>query len=144
MVQGTTYPDVVESAGSGVGGVTATIKSHHNVGGLPERMRLTLVEPLRYLFKDEVRKVGVELGLPPEMVYRQPFPGPGLAIRIIGAVTRAKLETLRAADWVVMDEIKDADLYGISGSHSRSSPTPDPSACRATPAPTDTSWRSAR
>ena len=112
MVQGTTYPDVVESAGTGVGGVTATIKSHHNVGGLPERMRLTLVEPLRYLFKDEVRKVGVELGLPPEMVYRQPFPGPGLAIRIIGAVTRAKLETLRAADWVVMDEIKDADLYG--------------------------------
>ena len=75
-------------------------------------MRLTLVEPLRYLFKDEVRKVGIELGLPPEMVYRQPFPGPGLAIRIIGAVTRAKLETLRAADWVVMDEIKDADLYG--------------------------------
>ena len=112
MVQGTTYPDVVESAGTGVGGVTATIKSHHNVGGLPERMRLTLVEPLRYLFKDEVRKVGVELGLPPAMVYRQPFPGPGLAIRIIGAVTRAKLETLRAADWVVMDEIKDADLYG--------------------------------
>ena len=111
MVQGTTYPDVVESAGTGVGGVTATIKSHHNVGGLPERMRLTLVEPLRYLFKDEVRKVGIELGLPAEMVYRQPFPGPGLAIRIIGAVTRAKLETLRAADWVVMDEIKDADLY---------------------------------
>ena len=112
MVQGTTYPDVVESAGSGTGGVTATIKSHHNVGGLPERMQFTLVEPLRYLFKDEVRKVGVELGLPQEMVYRQPFPGPGLAIRIIGDVTRDKLETLRAADWVVMDEIKDAGLYG--------------------------------
>ena len=107
MVQGTTYPDVVESAGTGTGGVTATIKSHHNVGGLPERMQFTLVEPLRYLFKDEVRNVGLELGLPPEMVYRQPFPGPGLAIRIIGAVTREKLETLRAADWVVMDEVKD-------------------------------------
>ena len=111
MVQGTTYPDVVESAGTGTGGVTATIKSHHNVGGLPERMQFTLVEPLRYLFKDEVRNVGLELGLPPEMVYRQPFPGPGLAIRIIGAVTREKLETLRAADWVVMDEVKDAGLY---------------------------------
>ena len=112
MVQGTTYPDVVESAGTGTGGVTATIKSHHNVGGLPERMQFTLVEPLRYLFKDEVRQVGLELGLPAEMVYRQPFPGPGLSIRIIGAVTRDKLETLRAADWVVMDEIKDAGLYG--------------------------------
>ena len=110
MVQGTTYPDVVESAGTG--GVTATIKSHHNVGGLPERMQFTLVEPLRYLFKDEVRKVGLELGLAEEMVYRQPFPGPGLAIRIIGAVTREKLETLRAADWVVMDEVKKAGLYG--------------------------------
>jgi len=112
MVQGTTYPDVVESAGSGTGGVTATIKSHHNVGGLPERMQFTLVEPLRYLFKDEVRKVGIALGLPQEMVYRQPFPGPGLAIRIIGDVTREKLETLRAADWVVMDEVKAAGLYG--------------------------------
>ena len=112
MVQGTTYPDVVESAGSGVGGATATIKSHHNVGGLPERMQFTLVEPLRYLFKDEVRKVGRELGLPEAMVYRQPFPGPGLAIRIIGAVTRERLETLRAADWVVMDEVKAAGLYG--------------------------------
>ena len=111
MVQGTTYPDVVESAGSGTGGVTATIKSHHNVGGLPERMQFTLVEPLRYLFKDEVRKVGIALGLPQEMVYRQPFPGPGLAIRIIGDVTRDKLETLRAADWVVMDEVKAAGLY---------------------------------
>ena len=112
MVQGTTYPDVVESAGSGVGGATATIKSHHNVGGLPERMQFTLVEPLRYLFKDEVRKVGRELGLPEAMVSRQPFPGPGLAIRIIGAVTRERLETLRAADWVVMDEVKAAGLYG--------------------------------
>ena len=109
MVQGTTYPDVVESAGGG--GVTATIKSHHNVGGLPERMQFALIEPLRYLFKDEVRRVGVELGLPEEIVFRQPFPGPGLAIRIIGEVTHRKLEILRAADWVVMDVIKEAGLY---------------------------------
>ena len=111
MVQGTTYPDVVESAAVGAGGVTATIKSHHNVGGLPERMQFSLVEPLRYLFKDEVRRVGLQLGLPEEMVLRQPFPGPGLAIRIIGDVTRDKLETLRSAEWVVMDEIKAAGLY---------------------------------
>ena len=91
--------------------MTATIKSHHNVGGLPEHMTLSLIEPLRFLFKDEVRKVGLELGLPEEMVYRQPFPGPGLAIRIIGDVTRERLEILRAADWVVMDEIKAAGLY---------------------------------
>ena len=109
MVQGTTYPDVVESAG--VGGVTAAIKSHHNVGGLPEHMQFALVEPLRYLFKDEVRQVGLQLGLPDEMIFRQPFPGPGLAIRIIGEVTPAKLEILRAADWVVMDEVKAAGLY---------------------------------
>ena len=109
MVQGTTYPDVVES---GNNSVTATIKTHHNVGGLPERMQFALVEPLRYLFKDEVRRVGEALGLPAAMVHRQPFPGPGLAIRIIGDVTREKLDTLRAADWVVMDEIKAADLYG--------------------------------
>ncbi len=109
MVQGTTYPDVVESAGSG--GVTATIKTHHNVGGLPERMQFKLIEPLRYLFKDEVRSAGTALGLPDEMVHRQPFPGPGLAIRILGPVTRQKLETLRAADWIVMDEIKGAQLY---------------------------------
>ena len=109
MVQGTTYPDVIESGASG--GVAATIKTHHNVGGLPARMTFQLVEPLRFLFKDEVRAVGKALGLPDEMIYRQPFPGPGLAIRIIGAVTRDKLETLRAADWVVMDEIKGAALY---------------------------------
>ena len=109
MVQGTTYPDVVESAGTG--GVTATIKSHHNVGGLPERMRFTLIEPLRYLFKDEVRRAGLELGLPEEMIFRQPFPGPGLAIRIIGEVTWEKVRVLQAADWIVMDEIKDANLY---------------------------------
>ena len=87
------------------------IKTHHNVGGLPENLRFELVEPLRYLFKDEVRNVGLALGLPEDMVYRQPFPGPGLAIRIIGAVTRERLETLRAADWVVIDEIKRSGLY---------------------------------
>ncbi|MCH8994412.1 MAG: GMP synthase (glutamine-hydrolyzing), partial [Chloroflexi bacterium] len=118
ICQGTTYPDVIESAPrreeDGVTGeskAAAKIKTHHNVGGLPANMTFRLIEPLRYLFKDEVRQVGIELGLPEEMVYRQPFPGPGLAIRIIGEVTRDKLEMLRAADWVVMDEIKDAQLY---------------------------------
>ncbi|MGH7734805.1 MAG: glutamine-hydrolyzing GMP synthase, partial [Gemmatimonadales bacterium] len=96
LVQGTLYPDVVESGG-GTG--TANIKSHHNVGGLPDDLKFRLVEPLRWLFKDEVRKVGVELGLPGDLVHRQPFPGPGLAIRVIGEVTRERLETLRAADW---------------------------------------------
>lgn len=110
LAQGTTYPDVIESAGTG-GGAAAKIKTHHNVGGLPERMTFKLVEPLRYLFKDEVRQVGLELGLPEDMVYRQPFPGPGLSIRVIGEVTREKLEILRAADWIVMDEIKAAGLY---------------------------------
>jgi GMP synthase (glutamine-hydrolysing) len=112
ICQGTTYPDVIESAPrSGEAKAAVKIKTHHNVGGLPETMAFRLIEPLRYLFKDEVRQVGLELGLPEEMVYRQPFPGPGLAIRIIGEVTREKLETLRAADWVVMDEIKMAQLY---------------------------------
>jgi len=110
LAQGTLYPDVIESASSGNKAV-ATIKTHHNVGGLPSRMRLALVEPLRYLFKDEVREVGMALGLSEEMVYRQPFPGPGLAIRIIGEVTRERLEILRAADWIVMNEIKKAKLY---------------------------------
>jgi GMP synthase (glutamine-hydrolysing) len=110
IAQGTTYPDVIESA-SADNGASAKIKTHHNVGGLPKNMAFRLVEPLRNLFKDEVRKVGLELGLHEEMVYRQPFPGPGLAIRIIGEVTRDKLEMLRAADWVVMDEIKKAKLY---------------------------------
>ena len=95
--------------------VSAKIKTHHNVGGLPEDMKLELVEPLRYLFKDEVRMVGLELGLAEEMVYRQPFPGPGLAIRVMGAVTREKLDTLRAADWIVMDEIKANGLYQTYG-----------------------------
>ena len=110
LTQGTLYPDVIESK-TDESKVSAKIKTHHNVGGLPQNMKLTLVEPLRYLFKDEVREVGLELGLPDEMVYRQPFPGPGLAIRIIGEVTVEKLEVLRAADWVVMDEIKAHDLY---------------------------------
>ena len=110
LTQGTLYPDVIESKSS-ENSVSATIKTHHNVGGLPEHMKMELVEPLRYLFKDEVREVGIELGLPEEMVYRQPFPGPGLAIRIMGEVTREKLDVLREADWIVMDEIKANDLY---------------------------------
>jgi GMP synthase (glutamine-hydrolysing) len=110
LAQGTLYPDVIESASSGNRAV-ATIKTHHNVGGLPSRMKLALVEPLRYLFKDEVREVGLALGLSEDMVYRQPFPGPGLAIRIIGEVTRERLDILRAADWIVMNEIKKAKLY---------------------------------
>jgi len=110
LAQGTLYPDVIESAASG-STASAKIKSHHNVGGLPARMRLSLIEPLRYLFKDEVRQVGFELGMPEEMVWRQPFPGPGLAIRIIGEVTKEKLEILRSADFIVMNEIKKAKLY---------------------------------
>ncbi len=110
LAQGTLYPDVIESALSG-NTASAKIKTHHNVGGLPERMVLKLIEPLRYLFKDEVRQLGLELGLPEEMVWRQPFPGPGLAIRIIGEVTREKLEILRSCDFIVMNEIKKARLY---------------------------------
>lgn len=110
LAQGTLYPDVIESK-TDENGVSAKIKTHHNVGGLPQKMQLKLVEPLRYLFKDEVRKVGLELGLPEEMVFRQPFPGPGLAIRIVGEVTAERLEVLRAADWIVMDEIKLCNLY---------------------------------
>ena len=110
LAQGTLYPDVIESASSG-STASAKIKTHHNVGGLPARMNLSLIEPLRYLFKDEVRQVGLELGLPEEMVWRQPFPGPGLAIRIIGEVTKEKLEILRGADFIVMNEIKKAKLY---------------------------------
>ena len=110
LAQGTLYPDVIESK-TAESSVSAKIKTHHNVGGLPQHMKLSLVEPLRYLFKDEVREVGLELGLPEEMVYRQPFPGPGLAIRIIGEVTHDKLEVLRASDWIVMDEVKANGLY---------------------------------
>jgi GMP synthase (glutamine-hydrolysing) len=110
LAQGTLYPDVIESKTS-ESKTSAKIKTHHNVGGLPETMKLRLVEPLRYLFKDEVREVGLELGMPDEMIHRQPFPGPGLAIRIIGEVTQDRLETLRAADLIVMDEVKGNDLY---------------------------------
>ena len=110
LAQGTLYPDVIESTSHDTHNATK-IKTHHNVGGLPENLRFELVEPLRYLFKDEVRNVGLALGLPEDMVFRQPFPGPGLAIRIIGEVTRERLETLRAADWVVIDEIKRSGLY---------------------------------
>jgi len=110
LAQGTLYPDVIESVSS-VSTASSKIKSHHNVGGLPAKMTLNLLEPLRYLFKDEVRHVGLELGLPEEMVWRQPFPGPGLAIRCIGEVTREKLEILRDADFILMNEIKKAKLY---------------------------------
>jgi GMP synthase (glutamine-hydrolysing) len=110
LTQGTLYPDVIESATAETK-TAQKIKTHHNVGGLPADMRFQLIEPLRYLFKDEVRRVGLELGLPEPIVMRQPFPGPGLAIRIIGEVTRERLETLREADWIVIDEIKAAGLY---------------------------------
>lgn len=109
LVQGTLYPDVIESVS--FKGPSATIKTHHNVGGLPTRMRLKLIEPLRELFKDEVRTVGKELGLPDDLLWRQPFPGPGLAIRILGVVTRERLAMLREADAIVQEEIRKAGLY---------------------------------
>jgi GMP synthase (glutamine-hydrolysing) len=109
LVQGTLYSDVIESGGTE--GVAATIKSHHNVGGLPSDMQMKLVEPLRLLFKDEVRRVGEELGMPERMVWRQPFPGPGLAIRIIGDVTAERLEILREADAILQEEVRRAGLY---------------------------------
>ena len=144
LVQGTLYSDVIESGG-GTG--AATIKSHHNVGGLPEDLEFELVEPLRTLFKDEVRQVGIELGLPERLVWRQPFPGPGLGIRIVGGeVTKERLEILRDADYVLQDEIRGAGLYRelwqsfcvLPGrpAHGR--------ACRATSAPTATWSSSAR
>jgi GMP synthase (glutamine-hydrolysing) len=110
LAQGTLYPDVIESV-SFTGGPSVTIKSHHNVGGLPERMRMKLVEPLRELFKDEVRALGRELGIPEIIVGRHPFPGPGLAIRIPGAVTRERADILRKADAVYLEEIRAAGLY---------------------------------
>jgi GMP synthase (glutamine-hydrolysing) len=108
LVQGTLYPDIIESGTTDA----AVIKSHHNVGGLPDEMDFELVEPLRNLFKDEVRAIGEELGLPEEIVWRQPFPGPGLAVRIVGTITPERLEVLRRADAVVVEEIKRAGLYG--------------------------------
>lgn len=109
LAQGTLYPDVIESVS--FKGPSAIIKSHHNVGGLPEKMKLKLVEPLRELFKDEVRELGLELGLPDDLIWRQPFPGPGLAIRILGEVTEERLAVLREADAIVLEEIKRAGLY---------------------------------
>ena len=109
LAQGTLYPDVIESVS--FVGPSVTIKTHHNVGGLPETMRFQLIEPLRELFKDEVRKLGHELGLPVELIQRQPFPGPGLAIRVLGEVTKERLQILREADVIVLDEIRKADLY---------------------------------
>jgi len=110
LAQGTIYPDVIESAGAKTG-KAHVIKSHHNVGGLPEKMNLKLLEPLRELFKDEVRKLGVELGLPREMVYRHPFPGPGLGVRILGEVTKQYADLLRKADQIYMEELRKHDLY---------------------------------
>ncbi len=110
LAQGTLYPDVIESV-SAIGGPSVTIKSHHNVGGLPERMNMQLVEPLRDLFKDEVRALGRELGLPDAFIGRHPFPGPGLAIRIPGEITRDKADTLRKADAIYLEELRNADLY---------------------------------
>jgi GMP synthase (glutamine-hydrolysing) len=108
--QGTLYPDVIESI-SAYGGPTSVIKSHHNVGGLPKKMKLKLIEPLKYLFKDEVRALGKEIGLPDDLIWRQPFPGPGLAIRIIGEVTRQRLSILREVDAVLLEEIRKSGYY---------------------------------
>ena len=114
LVQGTIYPDVIESGA----GNASTIKSHHNVGGLPERMDFEqIVEPLRDLFKDEVRKVGLELGIPSELVYRQPFPGPGLAVRIIGEITKDKLEVLRTADWIFRQELESSTAKSMASQY---------------------------
>jgi GMP synthase (glutamine-hydrolysing) len=123
LAQGTIYPDVIESAG-GKTGKAQVIKSHHNVGGLPEHMQLTLVEPLRELFKDEVRAIGLELGLPAEMVQRHPFPGPGLGVRILGEVTKAAADTLRLADHIFIEELRRAGWYEQAPAR------PLPSSCR--------------
>ena len=109
LVQGTLYPDVIESVS--VKGASVTIKTHHNVGGLPEKMNLKLIEPFRELFKDEVRAIGRELGIPADFINRHPFPGPGLAVRVLGAITKERLEILREADQIYIDEIKTAGIY---------------------------------
>jgi len=111
LAQGTLYSDIIESAAVGASKTAMKIKSHHNVGGLPEKMDFTIIEPLKKIFKDEVRKVGLELGVPEEIVYRQPFPGPGLAIRIIGEVTPDRVKTLQDADAIVQEEIKRSGFY---------------------------------
>ncbi len=110
LAQGTLYPDIIESQ-SAFGGPTSVIKSHHNVGGLPKNMKLKLVEPLKYLFKDEVRLLGKELGLDEDLIWRQPFPGPGLAIRIIGEITRKRLFVLREIDDILLEEMKNSGYY---------------------------------
>ena len=110
LAQGTLYPDVIESV-SPFGGPSATIKSHHNVGGLPEDLEFELVEPLKFLFKDEVRRIAEKLGLPDVITWRHPFPGPGLAVRIVGAITPARLEVLQEADAIVEEELRTAGLY---------------------------------
>src|ERR1700730_3642288 len=109
LVQGTLYPDVIDAVS--VKGPSATIKTHHNVGGLPENMPFALIEPLRDLFKDEVRRIGKDLGLPEEILVKHPFPGPGLAVRLLGAITKKDLETLREADAIVVEEIRRSGLY---------------------------------
>ena len=137
LAQGTIYPDVIESGA----GSAAVIKSHHNVGGLPDYVDFKeIIEPLRMLFKDEVRQLGRELGLPEYLVCRQPFPGPGLAIRIIGDITKEKADTLRQADFIFRDEIARAGLEKAPTSISPSSPTPAPWASWATGGPTTTPW----
>jgi GMP synthase (glutamine-hydrolysing) len=110
LAQGTLYPDVIESAGI-KGGTAAVIKTHHNVGGLPEELGFELIEPFRFLFKDEVRKIGETLGLPHEVVWRHPFPGPGLAVRILGEITPERLQVLRKADKIVLEELSAAGFY---------------------------------
>lgn len=115
LAQGTIYPDVIESAASATG-KAHVIKSHHNVGGLPKEMKMGLVEPLRELFKDEVRKIGLELGLPYDMLYRHPFPGPGLGVRVLGEVKKEYCDLLRRADAIFIEELHKADLYNkVSG-----------------------------